>query len=136
MNTETIIALVISGAALLTSVAGPLITALITNSHERKMYQKRFETEHKHEVIEKYLKSAGKYIFNLKFEDSEEFAEACGEIFMYAPQDMWNDIRLLNEAISILISIDDYHERKSKSVDEQSLYLSICERFSDQRRAK
>lgn len=130
MDTGALIAIIISAAAFLMTVLGPLLTSLIQCHHETAMYENRFNIEHRHEVIEKYLKSAGKYVFSGEFKNREEFGEASAEIFMYAPKELWSDIRELNITISEAFFIDDYQLRQKCLQQAQAKYFSLCEKFS------
>lgn len=134
MGDGTILAIVISGAAFLMSVFGPLLTALVTGKHEEKMYAKRFKTEHEHQVIERYLQSVGKYLFSKSYDDIREFGESSAEIFMYTPKELWDDIRSLNEDIFMLHRCN-FEERELKTPKSQKKYFALCEKFSSLRRS-
>ncbi|MBQ8836423.1 MAG: hypothetical protein IJ002_03040 [Clostridia bacterium] len=134
MEFSPVIAIVISAAAFLTSIAGPFLTAHIQCKHEQKMYHKRFRIEHEHEVIERYLKTAGKYCFSLDYNDMRDFGEASAEIFMYAPKELWDDIKALNTQISVISRVGDYDKSKQLRTQLQESYLSLCENFSVLRR--
>lgn len=131
METSAILAIVISAAAFLTSVAGPCLTAHINSKHEQKMYTKRFKTEHKHEVIEKYLKAVGKYVFSSFDENTDIFGEASAEIFMYVPKELWDDIRALNTSIINFSQITGFEYKQTIKPQLQRSFLSLCEKFSD-----
>lgn len=134
MELSSIIAIIISAAAFLTSVIGPCLSAYIQSKHEEKMYKKRFISEHEHEVIERYLKTAGKYSFSMDYNDMRDFGEASAEIFMYAPRELWKDIQELNTQISNISLCNDFQTKKSKNKQLQKSYLDLCEKFSDFRR--
>ena len=134
MESSAIIAIVISAAAFLTSIAGPCLTAFINCRHERKMYFNRFKTEHEHDVVEKYIKTVGRYVFSLDYKDLNNFGEASAEIFMYAPKELWSDIRQLNQDIAEISRLGYYEQQKAKQGQLQNSYLILCEKFSDLRR--
>ena len=130
----SIAALVLSIAALAFSVAGPIITAVIKRNHERDMFKNKFELKHRHDAIEKYLKSAGRCVFTGDHNDIRDFGEASAEIFMYAPSELWTDIRNLNDGISELTSLSDHNQIRKEKQYLQSTYLSLCEKMSNLRR--
>lgn len=135
MDTWSIVAIVISGAALLFSIIGPLITAVIKNRYDSKMYERRFYNEHRHEVIENYLKCLGKCLFAITFDATVEFGEATAEIFMYVPKEMWENIRKLNQGVTNMV-IAQYHSDKKTHADNlRPIYFQLCEQFSELGRA-
>ena len=134
MISYDILALIIAGAALLAPIIGPIITVRSANRHERNMYQKRFVTEHAHEVIEKYLQSAGRYVFEFEHKDLSAFGEAASEIFMYAPADLTKDLKKFNAEISRISQIDDYGSRVTELKKLQAPFLALCEKFASLRR--
>ena len=134
MDITAIIVAAISGAAFLASIIGPYIAAKTTCNHEERMYRARFKTEHEHEVIERYLKAVGRLAFASDHNEMKDFGEASAEIFMYAPQELWSDIRDLNEQISDLCHAENYHQKKEQRIIIQVSYFALCEKFSNLRR--
>lgn len=125
-----IISIVISIAAFVTAVLGPLGTALIQSKHENKMYQNRFYTEHKQEVIENYIKAVGRYVFSDTWDDKRNFGEASAEIFMYTPPELWDDIKEINLQLSIMSTVcEDSNQFKQRQRKIQEAYFSLCEKF-------
>ena len=118
-------------AALIVAACGPLITALITAKHESFMYKTKYVDEHKHEVVEKYLKSVGRFLFSLDHNDLKEFGASSSEIFMYAPKNLWDDIKKINEAIFKISSCSDYEEKKNLCKKSKLLFYELCENFAD-----
>ena len=136
MNTPTPdYSLWIAFAALFVSAAGPFFTALINSIHESRMSKKRFVQEHEHQVIERYLKAVGKYVFTTEHSDMREFGECSSEIFMYAPEELWDDIRDLNKKITEYRQCDEHSLRMVLKQNNQKLYFELCEKFADYRRS-
>ena len=92
----SLISIIISGIALVVSVVSPVLTAAINNHHETKMYKLRFHDEHKAIVIENYLQAAGRCISAKDDIAFQNYGEAYGEIFFYAPESLWNKITSLD----------------------------------------
>ena len=135
MDIATTIAIIVSATAVLASVIGPMITAAITCHHESKMYKKRFLLEHEHEVIERYLRTAGRYAFGKDHEDQKDLGDATSEIYMYAPIELHEDIQSINEQIIDLISSNRYNDIPQKNVALRKSYLALCEKFAPYRRS-
>ena len=121
----------IAFAALVVASCGPLFTAFINAHHETVMYKKRNITEHQHSAVERYLSATGRYVFSHDYPDLKEFGAASSEIFMYAPEYLWEDIKELNDLIVKAHSCEDYHHRKHLSTEIQKKYLCLCEKFSN-----
>lgn len=134
METSDIISIIIAAAAFFTAVIGPLLSSLIQCRHESKMYEKRFKTEHEHEAIERYIKVVGKNVFSINHDNMEDFSEASAEIFMYAPMYLWDDIRKINNMIASIYADTDYQSIGPRKREAQTVYFSLCEKFSDLRR--
>lgn len=136
IDVGTVIAIIVSAIALLSTIIGPMITAKITCRHEEKMYKKRFLTEHEHEAIERYLQTVGRYAFGENYEDKKDLGNAISEIFMYAPSELWDDIKSINEQL-INFMDSSYHsgDRKQQKIQLQKSYLSLCEKFASLRRS-
>ena len=132
MNIEFDMALVVSVASLSVAVFSPVLVSIFSNRHERKMYRLRFVTEHKHEVIENYLRFAGKCIFLFDLTALAEFESIASEIFMYAPKTMWEDLDQFNRAVASCFNSAEYGGNVRASLQAlQSEYFEICRKFSD-----
>lgn len=136
MDIGTIFAIIISAVAVLSTIIGPMITAKITCRHEEKMYKKRFLTEHEHEAIERYLQTVGRYAFGENYEDKKDLGNAISEIFMYAPKELWDDIKSINEQLTNFM-VSSYHsgDREQQKARLCKSYLSLCEKFAALRRS-
>ena len=136
MELGTILAIIISAVAVLSTIIGPMITAKITCEHEEKMYRKRFLTEHQHEAIERYLQTVGRYAFGENYEDLKDLGNAVSEIFMYTPPELWDDIKNINKQLMDFAD-SSYHtgERKHNKIILRQSYFSLCEKFASLRRS-
>ena len=124
-------ALILSVISLAVAILSPVLVALSNHRHERKMYRMKFVTEHKHEVIEHYLRSAGKCIFMFDLPSLSEFESVASEIFMYAPEEMWDDLDRFNKAIAQCFNASEYGSSIRASLQAlQSDYFDICRQFS------
>lgn len=125
----------ISLAALLVSAGGPALTALIQTKHEQRMHRDRFILEHSHQVIENYLKAAGRYAFGYQPEDKNSFGESCAEIFMYAPEQLWDDIQEINILIhKIIDGKPEFIQIVEMRIELRKKYLNLCRDFAPYRR--
>ena len=134
MDISTLLAIGVSAIAVISTVAVPFITTKLSCSHEQKMYDKRFASEHAHEVIEQYIRSLGHYIFGGEFDAYLSLGEASAEIFMYAPKELWEDIRNFNAKMAAISQVENYTEQKARLKALQPEYLSLCEKFAPLRR--
>lgn len=125
-------ALIFSVISLAVAIVSPFLVALANHRHERKMYKMKFAIEYKHEVIERYLRSAGKCLFSFDRESISEFESAASEIFMYAPEEMWDDLDQFNKAVAQCINSVDYgNDIRPALQDLQSNYFKICRGFKN-----
>ena len=132
MDVWSIVAVVLSGAAFFLAVVGPFITAKAKIKHEKEMYERRFYTEHRHEVIESYVQAAGRCLFYCGYEQYtqvfSDFVARCSEIFMYLPETLWQDAEQLNQAVM------NYHDQSSKEVSPEPMrtaYFQFCKKVSE-----
>ena len=134
MDLATVIAIIISATAVLASIIGPMLTAAITCHHERKMYKKRFLLEHEHEVIERYLRTIGRYAFGNAPEDQKDLGDAMSEIFMYAPIELHDDRQSINTQLIELMGCS-YDDEWQRAANLRKSYLELCEKFAPYRRS-
>lgn len=80
---------ILSLVALAASVLSPILTALITNHHQRKMHEINFFETHRAETIERYIQAAGAVIRSGTQSTFTEYGACLGEIYFYVPQDLW-----------------------------------------------
>lgn len=135
MNTETLIAIIVSVIALLSTIIGPMITAWRTCKHEKEMYKLRFYKEHEHEVIERYLRVVGRFAFGQHYDDQKNLGEALSEIFMYAPEELWDDIQSINSEIISILNIKLNSDRNVHMPELQQSYIKLCRSFAPYRRS-
>ena len=108
-NTTSIL---ISVAALVLSILSPVVSAWINGHykikekeidyhHEKEQQSRAFYLQHKAEVIENYIKTAGRVInSNGLPENKQKFGEAMGEIYLYIPESQWPLIDNVSQFIS------------------------------------
>lgn len=132
MTIEFDAALVVSAISLAVAIFSPVLVSIFSNLHERKMYRLRFVAEHKHEVIESYLRLAGKCIFLFDLTALSEFESVASEIFMYAPKTMREDLDRFNRAVAECFNSAEYGGNVRASLQAlQSDYFDICQKFGD-----
>lgn len=85
--------------ALIAAVVSPWITAAINNRHEVKMERLRFNTQHRAEVIEKFIHCAGQAVSMQTIETLSAFGDSLGEAYIYLPEELHSDIEVLTEHI-------------------------------------
>lgn len=111
--------LIIVCATFISSVASPIITAVINNRHADRIYNRQFLESHRAEVIESYLKHAGAVIVTKgQPEPYEAYASCYGEALMYVPENLRDMMIEINGCISSF-----------QYADAQSKYFAFCERL-------
>lgn len=104
------LSLIVAFAALVLSVASPLISAWISGhyrikeielqqKHDRELQRQQFYIQHRAEVIEKYIRSAGAEIYRGYPEDQKEFGEVSNEIYFYLDRSFWHLVETINSEI-------------------------------------
>lgn len=91
----TIIAL---ASIFLTSLS-PSISNVVTAKSQRKMLKLKHELENSQRAISEYLKYTSIQVDTPTGTYMEQYDKAYGEVFLYAPREAWEDIRLLNNMI-------------------------------------
>lgn len=103
--------LIIALAALALSILSPLASAWISGhyrikeielqqKHEQERERQSFYIQHRAEVIEKYIRSAGAVIYAKSSGDLREFGEVAGEIYFYLDKSEWTWVEVLNDEIN------------------------------------
>lgn len=96
---EISVSLLISFIALAVSIITPGLNTILQNRHELKMYKIRTVEQHRQEVVEAYIRSAGTVIIHATSEAADYFGKNCGVIFAYIPKDLWPDAQKLNSLL-------------------------------------
>lgn len=95
LEQATIIAL----ASIILSMASPVISDAVTAKSQRKMLKLKHEMENSQRAISEYLKYASIQVDTPTGTFMEQYDKAYGEVFLYAPNEAWEDIRMLNDMI-------------------------------------
>lgn len=89
------------------SLVSPIATAVINNHHQKSMkkleYQeqeKQRKIERKREIYEDYVRAAGACIQHTNPEALSEFARHSAQILCYVPDDLVNDVQLLERLVT------------------------------------
>lgn len=103
--------LIIAVAALAFSLASPIVAAWISGHYQLKqkqlefknakeLRQQQFFDEHRAQVIETYITTAGAAIQEPSHQTMVSFGKSAGEIYLYVPDTLWRQIDTLNEEIA------------------------------------
>lgn len=112
----------LSGAALLLSIASPIITAVINAHAQRQERESEFYLRRKAEVIENYVRSTSAFLWLKNNDNREKYGAAYGEIMLYVTGDVRNAIQNLNVSIQRGVSADPH---------EYTMFNAICECLSE-----
>lgn len=104
--------LLIAIAALVFSVASPIASALITGHYQLRQKEleytnaanvrnQEFYTQHRAEVIERYLRAAGAVINNKNPISKEEYGKAVAEMYIYLPDKYWSYLSIIDSYIDM-----------------------------------
>lgn len=136
MNKDDL-SLIISLAAFISAVLSPVVVQLITYFFQSRKDKKEYVEKHKHEVIEKYLKEIGKYIYSEGSSSEVDLGCSHAEIYMYIPTSYWHYIDDLHSCIRKLAVFRPvcFSEQENKTRAElldcaKDLYLELCKEFS------
>lgn len=88
-----------SGIALVVSVASPMVTALINSRSQRKIKEMELIDIRRSDAIAAYIQATGAYIQDPRTSTAAAYGSAYGEIFLYAPETLWMSISGLNDKI-------------------------------------
>lgn len=111
---------VISGIALIVAIISPVITTLLNNYHQDKMWEREHFSLHKSDVIEQYVKSTGTVLKEQATGALHEYGNCYGEIFFYAPEEAWPLIELIDAAIV----------SRNISADVNNMFVDLCKILS------
>ena len=100
------ISLTLSIVAVAVSVFSPVLITIVNHLFDSFQRRRRFRYEHKVEIIERYVSSAGDVIFSRTSEARSAFGKVCGEIYLYIPTDRW----YMADALRDSIRKQDYEE--------------------------
>lgn len=92
-------ATIIALASILLTSFSPTINSAVTAKSQRKMLKLKHEMENSQRAISEYLKYTSIQVDTPTGTFMEQYDKAYGEVFLYAPQEAWEDIRLLNNMI-------------------------------------
>lgn len=115
----------IAFVALIVSVLSPLITAIINNWFSYKMHHDEFHEKPAAEAIERYVSSCGAFIVNPTGTNEDNYFKSFGEILLYAPNDLFGAIEILNDDIFNLryLEPEERHEARQDCLN-QLAYIS------------
>lgn len=88
------------------SIIGPIISALVTNKHQLKMYNLSFQQNQLSEynkdrktVLEDFVSNIGKCIANCTYENQSAFGAAYFAAYQYIPDTYWDQLDALYDDI-------------------------------------
>ena len=85
-----------SGVVAIAAIISPIITTVVNNFVQTKIFKQKMYTKHSIDTIDAYIAAAGSY---LRFGSYGEIAELSGKIYLHVPEKYWNDIEELNRFI-------------------------------------
>ena len=105
-------------AALIISIASPIITSAINAWHEKRMYTLRFFDESKATAFEEYTRNTGRFLHYHTPDTQMAYAESYGKVLLYVPKHLTTKIEHLDMQLQ-----NEYYD------DEQIMLLfnEICE---------
>lgn len=115
---------IISGIALVAAVLSPVITTILTNRHQDKVWVRENYTRHKAEVIERYVQNTGVALKEQLAKNLENYGNSFGEIFFYVPKELWPLIETIDAEISA-------HCVTQKS---QDVFTELCKELAQEAR--
>lgn len=114
------VSLVIALSATVIATLTPMATTCMNNRHERKMYELRFYKQHQAEAIENYIRDTGSVISSHLEENLTAYGKSVGEILLYVPQPLCEEISALHN----LITSYDWS-------NTQDRYLKLCQDLAE-----
>lgn len=112
---------VIFAVALIVSVISPFVTSVLNNIHERKMWERRKNHERRDIAIQNYIQKCGLALKRDAGTYVKEYSENYGEIFLFAPKELWSDIEKL----------DYYITNRIHGNEPTQLFVKICKSLSE-----
>ena len=112
--------IIISGIALVVSVTSPLITSIINNHHQDKVWNREHFSLYRIQAIESYVRSTGIVLKKATSETITAYGDSFGLIFFYAPESTWEKIIQIDRAIVSRNITSDTHELFSELCKELS----------------
>lgn len=102
------------------SAISPLLTTVLNNIHQRKLREQEVYYEHHFKAVETYIRTAGAYLKNPTEETAVSYGLAYGEIFLYAPESLWQELEVFNNNLLL----------RQNPIMLYSQYTEICKSLS------
>lgn len=119
-----------SDIALVAAVLSPVIVVIINTANQYAKDRSDFYLKHECEVVETYLKSLGRYIYdNDKQENASAYGTAHAEIYMYIPENLWYKIDNMDILLAQLknTTFSTYPDKLSEC---RVMYEELCKTLS------
>ena len=91
--------IVIAAIALVVSVLSPIFTAILNNRYQLKLKRIEFNLQHRAEVIEGYIRTAGKATKSPTYENISDFGKYANEIYLYLDDSFWPYLDTINNSL-------------------------------------
>lgn len=111
---------IISGIALIVSVLSPMLTSIINNRHQDKIWTREHDAQHKLEVIDNYVRCTGTVLKKATSDTLSAYGNGFGEIFFYTPKSVWALIEDIDKAIT----------SRSITPETQDKFSELCKQLS------
>lgn len=92
--------IVISAVTLVAAIISPIITTQLNNRFQMRVHRQRFYDEHRAETIENFVRSVGQLCSDDgRIQFLGEYGKNCTEIYLYIPENLWDNVDRINSAI-------------------------------------
>lgn len=95
----SIVSIILSVLAMLVSAFAPIITTRMNNRHQLNMKEMELYDFRRADAISAYVRAVGAYIKSSTVDAADQYGKAYGEIFLYAPESLWDKISNLNQRL-------------------------------------
>ena len=118
MDTVTISAIASSIAAILAIVA-PIVTAILNNRYHLKLKKYENYELHKQEIVEGFLNSSEKYLFERTSSSYTEFLSYKSRIYIYVDKELWVDLS------NMIAMIEDC---RNENINDREFRIAIAKK--------
>lgn len=94
-----IASVIISLIAAIAAIVAPMITTYMNNRHSAKMRKLDLIAEKRISVINEFVSNISKYLVSEDIVLEEELGSSICSIYLYCPEDLWNDLDKLYNCI-------------------------------------
>ncbi len=96
-----IISAITSSVAAVAAIVAPVVTTVLNNRHQMKLKKYENTELHRREIIEGFLRTSEKLLFEQNSSAYEEYLLYRSRIFMYVDKDLWSELVDIIERIDL-----------------------------------